>query len=182
MAHISTGVEYALHCLLYLVGRDDGPSPSTRDLAEFQGVSVSFVAKLFTRLEKAGLVGAAEGVRGGFRLARPPEQISVLQVIDAVEGDKPLFDCKEIRANCALYQETPAPASITRGVCGIHAVMLQAEDAMRQTLGQHSLADIAGGVAGKVSAGQRKATSDWFLDRAQSRTRGRQTAMNEEQI
>ncbi len=181
MAHFGSGTEYALHCLLYLVGRDAAPAPSTRDLAEFQGVSVSFVAKLFTRLEKAGLVKAGEGVRGGFRLARPAERITVLQVVDAVEGRKPLFDCKEIRANCVLFQKTTPPAAATRGLCGIHAVMLQAEQEMRRALAEHSLADIAAGVAGKVPARFRQATSDWFTARAGARSPGRRpTAKKEE--
>ena len=71
MAHISTGLEYGLHCLLFLVDpRRDVPPASARDLAELQGVSVEYVAKLFTKLQKADLVVATEGVCGGFRLAR----------------------------------------------------------------------------------------------------------------
>ena len=84
MAHITTGVEYGLHCLLYLVdprgSADAAPQASVRDLADLQGVPVEYVAKLFTKLQKAGLVVAAEGARGGFRLARPaggPPEIEV---------------------------------------------------------------------------------------------------------
>lgn len=182
MAHIGSGTEYSLHCLLYLVGRADDFAPSTRDLAEFQGVSVSFVAKLFTKLEKAGLAVAAEGVRGGFRLARAPEKITVLDVVDAVEGEKPLFDCKEIRARCALYQDKPAPAALTGGVCGIHAVMLEAEREMRLALARHTLADIAGGLAGKISAAQVQATELWFAERAEGRSPGRRPAKKKESI
>ncbi len=62
----------------------------------FQGISPSFVAKIFPKLEKAGIVRSSEGVRGGYLLARAPEEISVLEVVDAIEGRKPLFDCQEI--------------------------------------------------------------------------------------
>src|SRR5215470_18773943 len=98
MAHITTGVEYGLHCLLYLVyPPDQDRTASVRDLAELQGVPAEYVAKLFTKLQKAGLVVATEGARGGFRLARPAKSISVLDVIVAIDGDKPLFECRDIR-------------------------------------------------------------------------------------
>ena len=82
MAHLTASVEYSIHSLLWLV--DAGAKPlSSRDLAELQGISPSFLAKLFPRLEKAGIVKASEGVRGGYVLARPPEEVSFLQIIDA---------------------------------------------------------------------------------------------------
>ena len=74
MAHITTSVEYGIHCLLWLVVCDDR-ALSSRDLAELQGISPSFLAKIFPKLEKAGIVAAHEGVRGGYRLARPPEHV-----------------------------------------------------------------------------------------------------------
>jgi len=172
MAHIGSGVEYGLHCLLYLVAPSEGAAPSTRDMADFQEISPSFVAKLFTKLEKAGVVRSREGIGGGFRLARPADRITVLDVVDAIEGNKPLFDCREIRAQCALFGDRP-PATATRGVCGIHAVMLDAEQQMRLALARHTLADIAAGVAGKLPAAQRQRTRDWFDERTKTRRAGR---------
>ncbi|WP_354681868.1 Rrf2 family transcriptional regulator [Cupriavidus necator] len=75
MSHISTGVEYGLHCLLYLSRSNMAvEEASVRDLAELQGIPNEFLAKLFTKLAKAGLVVATEGIKGGFRLARPPSR------------------------------------------------------------------------------------------------------------
>jgi hypothetical protein len=72
MAHISTAVEYGLHCLLYLSDPGAGVrEASVKDLEELQGVPLDYVAKLFTKLSRAGIVIATEGVRGGFRLGRP---------------------------------------------------------------------------------------------------------------
>ena len=170
MPHIGSRAEYGLHCMLHLIGRGETEAPSTRDLAEFQGVSPSYLAKLFTQLEKAGLVTSAEGIRGGFRLARPPQDISVLDVVDAVEGRKPLFECRDIRRNCVLYGDTP-PAAATTGICGIHAIMREAEGAMREALAGHSLADIARGIASKVPAQLEQAAGAWFAARANQRTR-----------
>lgn len=66
MAYITTSVEYGIHCLLWLVG-DNQRALSSRELAELQGISPSFLAKIFPKLEKAGIVVASEGVRGGYR-------------------------------------------------------------------------------------------------------------------
>lgn len=177
MALYGAAVEYGLHCLLLLVrmpaADGDGPPPSVRDLAEFQGVSPSYLAKTFTQLEKAGLVRSAEGVAGGFELARPPEQISVLDVADALEGRKPLFDCQEVRQRCILYTPRP-PAWAVAGTCGIHAAMLRAEREMRRSLAAVSLADLTAGVAPKVPAEFARAAQDWFAERARRR-RGRRT-------
>lgn len=82
-------------------------SASSQDLAEFQGVSSAYVAKLFTTLKCAGLVVALEGAGGGYRLARAAADISVLDVVQALEGNKPLFQCKEIRGNCAVFGGEP---------------------------------------------------------------------------
>lgn len=171
MSHIGSRAEYGLHCLLYLIGRTAAPAPSARDLAEFQGISPSYVAKLFTQLEKAGLVTSTEGIRGGFRLARSPQGITVLDVIDAVEGRKPLFECRDIRRNCVLFGDAPPPAAAIRGICRIHAIMCEAERAMRGTLARHTLADIAAGVASKVPAQFERATGAWFAERASARAR-----------
>lgn len=171
MAHMTVSVEYGIHCLLWLAGSGDAPL-SSRDLAELQRISPSFLAKIFPKLEKAGIVEASEGVRGGYRLARSPKKISVLDVIDAIEGEKPLFDCQEIRGRCAAFGETP-PKWATAGVCAIHAVMLKAEKVMRDELAAHSLADLATAFAGKAPTEFVTQVQDWMADRVSARKPGR---------
>ncbi|MDE1138946.1 RrF2 family transcriptional regulator [Paraburkholderia tropica] len=168
MSFISTGVEYGLHCLLYLANPSGVREASVRDLAEMQGVSVDYAAKLFTRLSKAGIVSATEGVRGGFALARAPEHITVQDVVDAIDGDKRLFDCREIRSQCALF-EGEAPAWATRGTCSIHAVMQTAERSMRAELEKHTLADLASRAHSKAPASHAHHVVEWFTDRAANR-------------
>jgi len=165
MAHITTGVEYGLHCLLFLVNpRDDAQQTSASDLAELQGVSAEYVAKLFTKLQKAGLVAASEGARGGFRLARKAGKISVLDVIVAIDGEKSLFDCREIRDRCAVFGGKPPPWA-TRGVCSIHAIMLEAETRMRDVLASHTLAEIATTVAAKTPPDFNDQIARWLANR-----------------
>jgi Rrf2 family protein len=171
MAHLTTSVEYGTHCLLWLAEAGDAPL-SSRDLAEFQGVSPTFLAKIFTRLEKAGIVRATEGVRGGYLLARDPKDISLLDVVDAVEGEKPLFECQEIRGRCAVFGKQP-PAWATAGTCSIHAAMLQAERAMRESLAAQSLADIGKAVDRKAPPAFAGEVRDWIEQRTGSRGRRR---------
>ena len=169
VAYISNGVEYGLHCLLYLVARaDEQVEANVRDLAELQGVSVEYLAKLFTKLAKAGLVVAAEGARGGFQLARPADRINFQDVVLAIDGPKPLFDCQEIRTRCAVFGDQ-APRWATRGRCSIHQVMLEVEERMRQELAAHTLASLAAQVAGKAPASFGIQIETWLKDRKQHR-------------
>lgn len=168
MAHLTVSVEYGIHCLLWLVSSDDQPL-SSRDLAELQGISPSFLAKIFPKLEKAGIVMASEGVRGGYRLAKAPEDITFLDIVDAIEGEKPLFDCQEIRGRCAVFGQRP-PSWATSGVCAVHAVMLRAEKAMRASLAQETLANIADIFGRKAPPEFSDDITHWIQDRFSART------------
>lgn len=167
MAHFGDGVEQALHYLLRLECKDSA-APSARDAAEFYGQSSSSAAKLFTKLEKAGLVIAAEGREGGFRLARPLADISLLDVADAVEGRKPLFLCKNIRTHCAAFEGSP-PDWATTGLCAIHAAMIEAEKAMRDNLAATTLREIADRAGAHIPAAFGKQATDWFAQRRRER-------------
>ncbi len=172
MSHYGSSVEYGLHCLLHLAGPAAGEAPSSRDLAEFQGVSPTYVAKIFTQLEKAGIVASAEGIQGGYSLARPASEITVLDIVRALEGDKPLFRCREVRRNCVLYADDP-PNWATRGVCSIHALMLEAEKRMQEALAERTLAELAGGVDAKLPQRFLTEKSEWFDERRAGRRASR---------
>ena len=173
MAHLTVSVEYGIHCLLWLANSGQ-TALSSRNMAELQVISPSFLAKIFPKLEKAGIVEASEGVRGGYRLALPLEDISVLKIVDAIEGDKPLFGCQEIRHRCATFGAAP-PAWATSGVCAVHAVMLKAERAMRDELAAHSLADLATTFAHKAPAEFITHVQGWMSERVNARKPGRRS-------
>lgn len=160
-----TAVEYGLHSLLCLITPRAKPV-SSRDLAEFLGISPTLVAKIMPKLEKAGLVNATGGIAGGYRLAVAAEDITVLRVVDAIDGRKSLFDCKEIRGNCVLFGGHP-PAWSTHGVCGIHAVMLRAEKSMRAELAKTSILQLAMGI--RTSSAFAGEVGQWFDNRAAGR-------------
>ena len=132
------GVEWALHCTWLLSFAREGEALPARRMAEFYDLPEAYLAKLLKALVRAGLLGATSGPRGGFRLARPPEAITVGEVVEAVEGPGPLFCCTEIR------QRGPVPLSgaACRQPCGIAQVMRQAERAWRQELASTTIADL----------------------------------------
>lgn len=140
---LSEGVEWGLHCGVLLAALPRGSVLRGSDLAEFHGVSESYLLKHLQALVRAELFESVPGPKGGFRLARPPETISLLDVVTAIEGAQPAFRCTEIR------QRGPAglePAAY-RFPCAIHATMLRAEHAWREVLRGQTLADLAALVA-----------------------------------
>ncbi len=170
MSFISTGVEYALHCLLYLSKPHPGTTEANvRDLAKLQGVPAEYLAKVFTKLHKPGLVIATEGAKGGFTLGRPPEQITVHDVVLAIDGQKSLFECREIRARNDIFCSETPPDWATSGVCSIHAVMIEAEQQMRQSLAKTTLFDLAQQVVTKAPPVYGTQIIKWFDERPSAR-------------
>lgn len=168
-----SAVEYGLHCILWLIEPRQKPV-SSRDLAEFGGLSPALVAKIMPKLEKAGLVTSLGGIGGGYRLARSADEISVLNVVEAIDGAKSLFDCKNIRANCVLFAGS-APKWAVGRVCGIHAVMLRAERRMREEMAKTSILQLASGV--DVPADFVEEIGTWFDGRANDRETARLAAV-----
>ena len=82
---LSEAVSLGLHATVILAANHDGPCTARR-LAERLRASEAHLAKVMQRLVKAGLVLSTRGPRGGFVLAAPPEEISLLQVYEAIEG------------------------------------------------------------------------------------------------
>ncbi|NBA98016.1 Rrf2 family transcriptional regulator [Pseudomonas sp. R5(2019)] len=165
MSLYSAGVEYGIHCLLFLVDElGESREASVRDLAELQGVPQEYLAKVFTKLAKARLVAATEGVRGGFKLARPSDEITVLDIVTAIDGRKSIFDCREIRGRCALFDGSP-PSWALEGTCAIHATMMTAQKRMEDALAQQTILDLARRVGRKAPATFTTQVSGWIEGR-----------------
>jgi len=165
------GAEYALHSLLVIAARE--APVSVRDLARFQDLPERFLAKVFSRLEKAGLVRGIEGISGGFVLARPPGKVTVREVLEAVDPNRTLFECAEIRRHCALFGKKPPAWSVT-GMCRIHLFMREAEDALQTFLGSKTLADLSREFDRKAPPQFMRDAEAWFQQRRSGRSRGSQ--------
>ena len=145
---LSDGVEWSLHCLWLLgVLGEDRALPAGR-FAEFYGLPPGYLSKILKTLVNAGLLTSSTGPRGGFRLARAPEAITVLDVVRAVEGPQPMFQCTEIR------QRGPEPLSprACRTPCGIAGVMHRAEAAWQAELRATTIADVVTHTRGDSTA------------------------------
>jgi Rrf2 family protein len=170
MSLYSAGVEYGIHCLLFLVGNGgDSREASVRDLAELQGVPLDYLAKIFTKLAKAKLVVATEGVRGGFKLARPSDEITLLDIVNAIDGQKLIFDCREIRGRCALFEGSP-PTWALDGGCAVHGAMMTAQKRMEDALAQTTILDLARKVGRKAPPEFSGQVDEWLVERKEKKS------------
>lgn len=158
----SVGVEYAIHSLLYLVDLEAGKSVGIRDLATFQNISESYLAKTLTKLSKAHLITATSGMKGGYRLAKAPQDISFWDIIAAVEGNQPMFQCNQILDDF-LVQPEQGPEIYRKSPCVINDVMFAAENEMRKYLANVTLTWLHDTVYNhKFTEQQREETISWF--------------------
>ena len=158
----SVGVEYAMHCLLYMTDSQVGKAFGIKDLATYQGVSVTYLSKVFTKLKKSGILKSIPGVNGGYELTRPPESISFLDIVEAIEGTDPLFQCAEIRQNEILLDKNNLTDTYTKCPCLIKVVMLEAEEQMKQYLKYKTLKWLREQVNDKMPEEHAKETIEWF--------------------
>ncbi|TVT48922.1 Rrf2 family transcriptional regulator [Amycolatopsis rhizosphaerae] len=133
---LSGGVETALHCCVALTAAAE-PVPAAR-LAELHGVSPTYLAKQLQSLSRAGLVHSVQGKSGGYVLTRSPGKITVLDVVEAVEGTQPAFVCTEIRQRGPMA----TPPEACTAPCAIARTMYAADKAWRAALREVSIADL----------------------------------------
>ncbi|ERI93940.1 transcriptional regulator, Rrf2 family [Clostridiales bacterium oral taxon 876 str. F0540] len=159
----SVGVEYAIHCLLYMVNTEEGKTVGIRDLATFQGISETYLSKVYAKLSKSGIIKSVPGANGGYALARSAEEITFWDIVEAVEGSEPFFQCAEIRQNNILLDKDNLPDTVTKCPCTIKVVMLEAENEMRKYLSSKTLAWLYDDVFNKtLPKDVEKATIEWF--------------------
>lgn len=162
---LSDGVEQAIHCVALLATLGPKDLLSAAALAEFHGVSVSYLLKHLQALSRAGLLSTIPGPKGGYRLAKPPDAISLLDVVLALEGPEPAFRCREIRRN----GPNPLPDHYFSAPCEINAAMLRAERVYRAELRKVTVADLLAEVTANDD-GTLEARSCAFLEAHVRRT------------
>ncbi|MFG1923285.1 RrF2 family transcriptional regulator [Cryptosporangium sp. NPDC048952] len=142
---MSKGVEWAIHTLLNL-GAVGDRRVSVTLLARAHDVSEPYLTKQLQQLVKHGLLTSTPGPRGGYSLGRSLDQITLLDVVEAIEGTTSTFHCAEIRC-CGLIGELSPPPT---GPCAVMVAMTRAEDAWREALRAETLGDIRSALEGKV--------------------------------
>ena len=98
--HITRQAGYAARAVLYLARNRNGKRIATSQVAKAQTIPSSFLAKIISQLSIAGLLHTSRGAQGGISLARNPEEITLLQVIEAIDGPIQLNACVEGRWVC----------------------------------------------------------------------------------
>jgi Rrf2 family protein len=134
--------EHAIKGLAYLARQPQGKPTTLEEIAASQRLPKSFLSKIFRRLSAHGIVGASRGVDGGYFIQRPPEGISLLDIIEAVEGPKILGMCLFWDKGC---DEDACP------LCQCHVMNLR--DTALGMLRSTTLASLAQGPGGSAGGG-----------------------------
>jgi Rrf2 family protein len=122
MAHITRKSDYAVRSVLYL-SRSEGRAATINEVAKSMMVPKSFLAKIFQHLAKAGIVVSTRGVKGGFQLTRSPKDISLRDVIEAIQGPYLMNVCAIDGEQCGLSDN-----------CSVHPVWVELNQFIRDRL------------------------------------------------
>lgn len=155
---MSEGVEWSLHCCSVLGTMPEGIALPSARLAEFHDVPAAYLAKHLQALSQAGIVVSVAGRRGGYRLGRPASEITLLDVVLAVDGGEPAFRCSEIRQR---GPSAVAPEHYVRP-CGIARAMWNAESAWRESLRSVTIGDLVAELDRTVSPQQVEQAINWM--------------------
>lgn len=114
---ITRQADYALRAIHYLAQLDPNQRASTSQIAEEKQIPPSFLAKIISQLSISGLIHTSRGARGGVSLARIPEEITVLEVVEAIDGPIALNECTFSPSSCPFV-----------GDCSLHEIWVETQD------------------------------------------------------
>jgi len=132
MMELTRKGDYAIRGIIYLASQPPNKISLLSEIAAAVDVPQTFLAKIFQQFSKTGIVKSFRGTGGGFLLAEPPESITLLQVVEAVEG--PIMPNR-----CVLK-----PGECERdSFCTVHPVWLQVQQQVRGILGKITLKELS---------------------------------------
>ncbi|WP_116247039.1 Rrf2 family transcriptional regulator [Nocardiopsis sp. FIRDI 009] len=135
---LPVSTEWVLHCATTLAQLEPGATASATRLAEYYDIPAPSLTKQLQALVRAGVLDATTGPRGGFRLARPTGDITLLQIVEAVDGPSSPYVCREIRQQ----GRGALPPEDCQDTCVLARRMEEAHQAWRDSLAGVSLADV----------------------------------------
>ena len=156
--NINKGVEWAAHACFLLAALPKNWTLSAQALAEFHDVPPAYMAKQMQALSRAGLVKTSTGRKGGYSLAKESQDISMWDIMAAIEGANPSFRCTEVRQKgpCGISEkDCNAP-------CAIAKTFYTAEQAFRASLQTTSLSEIIQSVANNASKDKVEEITKWL--------------------
>lgn len=104
---ITRQADYALRAMIYLAQLGNTQRAATSQIAQVQHIPPSFLAKIISQLSIAGLIHTSRGARGGVSLARAAEEISILEVVEAIDGPIAVNECTDDPSNCPFGENCP---------------------------------------------------------------------------
>lgn len=122
---ITRQADYAVRAVLYLAQIGPGGRASTAVIAREQKIPLTFLAKIVSQLSSAGIVRATRGAHGGVALARPAEDISLLEIVEAIDGPVMLSECTINPDTCTMSDD-----------CVVRVVWCETRADMVKRLGQ----------------------------------------------
>ena len=132
MLQIKRETDYAIRCLYYLSGKED-EVVMVDEIAQEMRIPKTFLAKILQRLGKAGIVQSYVGVKGGFYLAKKPQEINLYEVITAIEGPVAMNKCTVNKKSCSLSR-----------TCKVHPIWVAARRKIEEVLKKNTFKKIRG--------------------------------------
>jgi len=130
---IRRNTDYAIRVMIHLAASFGNGPVSTAVIAAEEDCSYQLACKLLQKLQKARLVESCMGVKGGFRLSRDPSEISLLEVIEVIQGKVRLNRCLVSLKACGRQK-----------VCPVRPKLVQVQETLLMTLQQTTLMDLIG--------------------------------------
>ncbi|MDH4164065.1 MAG: Rrf2 family transcriptional regulator [Nitrospirota bacterium] len=124
--------DYGVRSVLYLSRQPYKKISFVSEIADMYGIPRSFLAKILQKLVKSGIVKSYRGVKGGFSLARPAKEISVLDVVESIEGKMAMNLCLADRKKCEFLRQ-----------CPVHHVWHNAQQKFIEELKKHNFDDLS---------------------------------------
>lgn len=138
---LTRAADYAVRVMVSLAGQPENSRTHRNALAQAAQIPPEFLGKVLQSLNHAGLITSYRGVNGGFTLAKPCDTITMLNVIEAVEGP--------LRLNVCLLDD---PQCDRRAFCAAHRVWREAQEALERILGSATMGQLARDAAGGGTA------------------------------
>ena len=131
---LSTKGRYGLRAVIDLAMHCDSEAVALSSIAERQHISMSYLEQLIPKLRRAGIVNSIRGAQGGYVLAKPASEISVGDILRALEGDLHPVDCAEVNGN--------GESCTSSGMCVTKHVWKKISDSINQAVDSLMLSDL----------------------------------------
>ena len=148
--HVTAKADYAVRAVVELADSSQGSPRKVEDIAQAQGIPVSFLENILTQLRSSGVVRSQRGPEGGYWLAQPAKEVSLAQVIRAVEG--PLVGVRGQR---------PEEIEYSGSAESLQQVWIALRANLRKVLDEVTVADVASGKLPKEIMALTKAEEAW---------------------